>query len=593
MNLQRQLILGIIGLMLTLAACAESALRTTIIGVESQVKANVEESLKNLQGTLKYPLTQSEVNTFYHKAPRNIKKALQPFGYFYSIVRSQINKHDSKWYTTFHIKPGKRMPITAVSLQIVGAGGKDPAFMTLIKKFPVKVGGHLNILKYNEAKQQLFDLASQRGYFNARMVRNKIIINFNNYTAQIIIHFFTGKRYHFGHTLFNKTPFATSFVRRYLVYKQGALYNQKELQETQQALANSSYFTQVVVKPIPELARDGQVPIQVHMIPRKPRQYIIGAGYGDQTGFRGTLGVTFRRINKFGHRFSALLQAAEKFGNSSLTGTYTIPGPKPAKDHFSLAAGIGSLRFINSGVLNKSDSAKLAATYSMGLGNWQQVVALTALDEQYNLPSFNVPHTNAKLIYPSISWQILKTDDTLRPNNGYTLSVQLAGTPSFLTTKGTGGFFQFRARGSFLHTFMATHTRLLVHAAYGHTQIASLTRLPLSLQLFAGGPTSIRGFGYNSLGPSRNLIIASVELQQRVYKDFYLGIFIDAGTITNTSNPFTSFHQLINNLSVGLGPSIVWLSPIGAIEVSLANPFSNAKQRWKKWVLQFTMGPQL
>ena len=336
------------------------------------------------------------------------------------------------------------------------------------------------------------------------------------------------------------------------------------------------------------------------MIPRKSRQYIVGAGYGTSTGVRGTLGVTFRRLNKFGHRFTALVQAASEAGNSSIIGTYSIPGRNPAKDLFTLSAGVGSLQFeTNSNgqtVQNKSTSAKISASYSTGVGDWQQVIALTALDEDYQLPSIfppNVPEVNAALIYPSISWNLVKTDNPLNPKDGYTLSASLAGTPDLLTDKRAGGFFQIKADANFLHTFRRTHTRLLLRASFGQTVIASISQLPLSLQLFAGGANSIRGFDYNSIGPGRNLFIGSVELQQRIYHNWYLGAFIDAGDVSMDTNPFQNFSNFVGNLNVGVGPSLTWLSPIGALAVSLGTPVSDRKLAFSRWLLQISLGPQL
>lgn len=73
----------------------------------------------------------------------------------------------------------------------------------------------------------------------------------------------------------------------------------------------------------------------------------------------------------------------------------------------------------------------------------------------------------------------------------------------------------------------------------GHTSIANIGELPLSLQLFAGGVSSVRGYGYNSIGPGRNLVVASSEVQQRIIGAFYLAGLVDAGVVAN-NNIFTT-----------------------------------------------------
>jgi len=39
-----------------------------------------------------------------------------------------------------------------------------------------------------------------------------------------------------------------------------------------------------------------------------------------------------------------------------------------------------------------------------------------------------------------------------------------------------------------------------------------------------------------------------------------------------------------------VGPGIVWLSPIGMLEITVANAISQPNH---PWVIQFTMGPDL
>ena len=140
-------------------------------------------------------------------------------------------------------------------------------------------------------------------------------------------------------------------------------------------------------------------------------------------------------------------------------------------------------------------------------------------------------------------------------------------------------FFQATMQLSTLYTFLPTHTRFLFRTRVGHTNITNLMRLPLSLQLFAGGSHSMRGYGYNSIGPGRNLVVAGTELQQRVYGDLYLAGFADAGVVGNTN--------IFQHINVGVGPGIAWVGTIGTIELTVAQAVTQSN---KPWSIQFAMG---
>ena len=92
----------------------------------------------------------------------------------------------------------------------------------------------------------------------------------------------------------------------------------------------------------------------------------------------------------------------------------------------------------------------------------------------------------------------------------------------------------------------------------------------------------MRGYGYNSIGPGRNLVVASAEIQQRIYGSFYLTGFVDSGVVGN--------QNIFHHINVGTGPGFAWISSIGTIELTIANAFTQANTPWS---LQFTMGTAL
>jgi translocation and assembly module TamA len=563
----------------------EYQLKFSVTGVKDEPNANVISVLKNQQGLLTYPLTIAEVHRFYDLAPKAIEKALQPYGYFKPTLISTITENNGNWLTNFAISPGPRMYVTSLDIRVSGPGQNDPEFLKLVRDFPVKLNTPLNINLYDAAKNDLFKIASTRGYFTAKISTSRVIIDLNTYQAKIIIHFSTGERFRFGETHFNPSPFALSFLQRFQTYHSGEYYDYAKLQRTQQYFVTSNYFTQTLVTPDLDAAKQKIVPIEIHLIPQKSEQFIYGLGYGTDTGVRGTVGINLRRLNQYGHHLNFLSQLSTS-SNESITANYYIPGKNPARDQYILSAGVGHIEIKNHGGDIKSTNGKLSAGYSTYLGEVQQTLALTYLNERYIIPNFNLPYINSNALYPSGTWQYISTDKTFQPTRG----ISLYGIISYAPWKEITGLTFFQARFRVRTLFTVFHnTRILMRADVGHTSISDLTQLPLSLQLLAGGANSIRGFSFDSIGPGKNLIVGSAEIQQRIKGDWYIGAFIDAGTVTNTA-PIQNPYYFLKSLNAGAGPALIWVSPVGTLEASIARSVNSHQ---KGWHFAFSMGQDL
>ena len=539
------------------------------------------------------PLTAEKVQHFYKQAPGLVSRGLQPYGYFKSYVNARLEKIGNAWAIVLDIRPGPVVKVTNVDLEITGEGAKDPAFQQLSRNLAVKTGQTLDIDKYQQSKDSLFNLAANRGYFKAKMLENKIVLNVESERASIILHFYTGPRFVFGETLFPPSDLNMDLLEDFLRYQPGEYYNNAEVQKTQQVLAGSGFFSQSVVTPLPTQTQNLKVPIKVELTPVKPQRYTFGLGYGTDTGPRGTLGFSWKPINSYGHSLNIIARGSyltktktQTRQNNYINANYVIPGPDPATDSFTISGGYGYI-VQDTG---KASSFKSAFSYNTVLGDdWQEALALTYLQENYQLT--NTPFINAAVLFPSGHWQYIHNRTIQKDkivNNGISASFDIAGASQALLSH--TDFIQAKAGFKALGTLDATHTRFLFRSQLGYTFVNQLASIPLTLQLFAGGPASIRGFAYSVLGPGRNLVITSGEIQQRIYKNWYLAGFIDSGVISGSDS---SVHNNGGGHYVaGAGGGVVYLTPIGGVELAVARPVL-AHGDFKTWQLEFSVGAEL
>jgi translocation and assembly module TamA len=110
----------------------------------------------------------------------------------------------------------------------------------------------------------------------------------------------------------------------------------------------------------------------------------------------------------------------------------------------------------------------------------------------------------------------------------------------------------------------------------GFTAKSEFDELPPSVRFFAGGDESVRGFGYDTLGPKEelgnviggsNLLVASVEYEHRLRGNFYGAVFVDAGN---------AFDDVDVDAAVGAGLGLKWVSPVGPLRFYLAHPLNKS-----------------
>ncbi len=541
-----------------------------IIGLEGDLLKNAQEQLKADQTAKKQLLTLEKIQHRYLKAPAQLIKALQPYGYFNAQVQARLTQQNNVWHAVYKVTLGEPLRITALQLLITGPGQEDIKLQELVNHFPLQEGQILTMPAYNRAKQTLFDTAEAQGFMAAQLVEHAIKIDLTHHTAMVILQLATGPRFYFGEVKFSPNPFAESFLRRFMPFKEGEPYSAKKLVTLQDNLVNSNYFHQVAVQAQREKTADHFVPTQVNLIPRKPQQYTLGLGYGTDTGVRTTIGWDLRRVTSTGQRFSTLMQLSQV--QSSLQAIYTIPGKNPLTDQYNITASLLHNQ-INQGT---SFTEQLGAADIVTRGNWKRTLAVNYQFERFQFTGEPTQHSN--LLIPGVTWHYLQADSPLFPHHGRQFSFSVQGAKDYLLS--STSFAQTEIKGKYI-TSPSDKSRVLMRADVGYTVVHDLETFPLSQFFYAGGTQSVRGYPYQSLGPGRYLATGSVEYQHKVMGNWYTATFYDVGNAMNNTN---------TRLMRAVGVGVVWKSPVGPMELVVAKALSKPGRPNQ---IQFNMGPDL
>lgn len=546
-------------------------LENQVIGTDGEVLRNVIESLNHEQA--QYPsLSSSEIQHFYQQSPKFIQQALQPFGYFKAQIHSTLTHRGNTWVAHHRINLGMALRITSIHLNITGPGMKDTVLQKSMAQFPLHPGDIFASKSYSQAKQFLIDHAVQASYINAQFQKSQVKINLSRYRADIFLEINTGPRYFFGPVYFSPIHFKQNFLKRFINFKIGEPYNASKLKDLQQRFNDSNYFQEIEITPDLDKSIHYNIPIRVKLKPTKSKEYLMGLGYGTDTGARGQLSFKFPQLGHNGEQLKGLMKVSNAYSKS--IASYTIPGADPVTSHYTISASMEH----QSQNIGKSTTAEFITSYDTKLkNNWEQTLSLNLMNDRSTIANENIETSNL-LLFPSIHWVKLKSDDLLNPTKGYRFAINILGAPK--TILATRRFLQAQVSAKSVHR-LSEKNRLVLHGSIGHTEVSDLSRLPLSLRFYTGGSQSIRGYSYRSIGPGRELLEASAEIQHQFYKSWYIGVFYDAGNVCDT---------LLPTLKRGVGTGLTWLSPVGAVQLSLAKALDAPGKPLR---VQFNMGPDL
>ncbi len=548
-------------------------------GVSGKLLANVELWL-SLEQQREHPLlTEGRIYRLHDKADQEIRDALQPYGYYRPrIKKSLVQNGAEEWRATYHIERGEPLHIAALEWHIGGDAASDSEFKTFWSDFPLHQGDILDQVRYEQAKRDLLKLASERGYFDAEFTTARIAINLEQYTAQITLHFSSGRRYHFGATQLYQDALDDDFLLRFVPYDEGDPYSIDKLLALQQGLMSSDYFTMVDLQPQPPNRANGTVPVVVNLAPRLRQRYTLALGYGTDTGPRGKLGWEVPLINREGHRFDAEYKASA-IGNS-ISGRYRIPIRDPRKEQLIFSGGLVTTRLDSS----QSSIATLGASLLQVQGPWQETVSLNYHNESYLIADIK---RRTKLLMPGISVSRLVSSDYLLVDQGMKLSAEARGGAKRALSDINFLQGQVHLKGI---TSLSEKQRLITRGTIGGTNADEFKRLPASLRFYTGGSQSVRGYRYQSLGPTdklgnviggKYLLTGSTEYERSINSDWSWALFFDAG---NAMNDFkTSIKQ-------GTGAGVRWQTPVGPLRFDVARAIS---EPGKPWRLHINIGPDL
>jgi translocation and assembly module TamA len=555
---------GIALLLLPRPASAADPVEIVIIGIEDELLENVQAALPLPPGLVKDGAVNLPwLELFQEDIPQKVREALEPFGYYNAKVGTILQKPDENEYRLLvGVFPGTPVRVADVDVRVVGPGANEQALQRIANAFRLSKGDILVHSIYERRKGRLQSKAQELGYLDATFPIHEIKVSLAEASARITLELNTGPQYRFGETVFTGAPqYPQRFLQRYLDYKSGEIFSEKKLGQSQINLSASDRFKGVLLTPEREEAHDSIMPVLAQLTPLPRRRLRPGIGYGTDTGVRGS--VRYKDVNLFllGHELNAEINISQRL--QGIAAGYLAPSYRDINSSMGLQVNF-----------QREDTDSYTNSLISLEGTWNRSLLRGQLLTLYVKPQWEdytvgLQKSSSILVLTGIRFSQRKFDDPIRPRKGYGFNLEARGTHQYMGSD--TGLLQLIAEG---RTIIPLPWRfaLISRVKGGMTlQNEPFKDLPASLRFYAGGDRSVRGYAYQSLGPKdisgeviggKHLLTASVELERKLFKDWAVAAFLDAG------NAFNSLNHL--RLYKGAGLGIRYFTPIGALQLDLA-----------------------
>ena len=589
-RLRRRLSILLLPLLL-LAPQAHAGVQLAVDGVEDPLKSAVVAGVE-LSQYANRGVSDAQIRRLVERAPDQARKALEPYGYYDAAITSAVEQIGKNWRVTLQVKPGEPVRITAVELRL----DRDAAGLPPIRRSKRAIerlkGQPLDHGVYDAARDALSAQLTANGFLDARLVTHRVEVTRANRSATIKLAWEAGPRYRYGRVHFEGSQFDDGFLDRYVPFKSGDYFAQEQLLALQQALNGADYFAVVNVMPDADAAKNGVVDIDVQLAPARRSIYTGGPFIGTDTGFGARGGMERRWVNRRGHKWKNELVVAQRL--KTLSTMYTIPLPGPDQRSYNVGANFRDADTDTS----QSRTLELVGNETRQWHGWTRTLGVHALAgtftvgkrgrEPDNTPG--IEHGRSTEVFAEASLTRKQADNPAFVHRGWSLTLAARSTAGSLLSDAS--FNQVSADAKWIRAFGAKQrNRLILRGSAGITRTDDFAALPPQLRFFAGGDRSVRGYGYQSIGPrnsydrvigGRNLLVASTEVEHYFTRNWGMAAFVDAGNAYTG----TDFRP-----KIGAGLGLRWRSPVGMVRLDLGTPIHDSDHHGIE--LHVVIGPDL
>lgn len=495
-------------------------------------------------------------------------------GYYDARVTSRIEPHGGKPLVTLEAEPGTLYRFAGVTLNgLTEAGAKSD---DLRSAFGVKPDDPVNADTIVAGQTNLTRKIGADGFPFAQVGDPEIVVDRATRTATLDMTVKPGGEKRFGKiTSPPNKVFDADHMADIARFAPGDPYSDVQIADLRRALIQTGLVSTVDIKPV-QATDPGVVDIAIAVEPAPPHTIAGELGYGTGEGARAEVSwthrnlfppegaLTLRGVLGTKEQLGSVVFRRNNFHARDRVLTFQAVASNLLRDAYQATS------FSLSGTLERQTNIFFQKTWTWSLG-----AELVATDERDVILDTGQPRRRTFFIGAlptSLTYD--GSDDLLNPTRGFRLGGRVS--PEVSLQGKVFGYARVQVDAS---TYKSVTPALIVA---GRVRLGTIVGAPRdavapSRRFYAGGGASVRGYGYQDIGPrdpnndpvgGRSLTEFSLEARVKAFGNFGVVPFLDGGNI------YTSPLPKFSEFRFGAGLGVRYYSNFGPIRVDVGTPLN-------------------
>lgn len=534
------------------------------------------ESLSTLKAGEKQPANVAQIDRRAREDADLLAELLRSRGYYDAMVEPRVTTEVGHVLVTLAAEPGDLFRFAQVDVR--GLDDMPVQAEALRAAFGIKPEDPVDAAAVNSGTAALRQRIGQGGFPFANVADPEIVVDHASQTATLVLTVEARGERRYGRIIVPQGGlFSARHIQEMARFKPGQPYEASDIDDLRRALIATSLVSSVTVTPQPGASPE-TVDIAVRIDPAPPRTIAGELGYGTGEGARAA--VSWQHRNFFPPEGGVTLRTV--IGTREQTAAASLRRNNFRKRDHVLTADIALSHLDQPGYE--------ARTFLIGAGierqtniifqkkwTWSAGLNLLASNERGAIGSRSSTARRTYLIgaLPGLL-AYDGSDNLLDPTRGFRLSGRVS--PEISLQNGVFGYARVQIDAS-AYQPVSDRVVLAGRIRLGSIAGAPADRIAPSRRFFSGGGGSVRGFGYQAIGPrdadnnptgGRSLAEFGAEARIR-FGNFGVVPFLDGGNIYRAALPDFS------GMRFGAGLGVRYHSSFGPIRVDVGTPINPQK----------------
>ena len=509
----------------------------------------------------------------------------------FSVESTQVSITDDnkQMYITINILEGQRYKVKEVRL----AGDLIVPENELFDLVTIKKDAVFSRKAITQSTEHLTDRLGNDGYAFANI---NAVPSIDRENREVTLTFFVdpGRRAYVRRiNIAGNSKTRDEVLRREMRQQEAAWISTSKVDQSRSRIRRLGYFDDVSVETTPVPGTADQVDLDFNVSETPSGSLSAGLGFSQSDGLIFNANVVQKNFLGSGKHINF------GFNNSSVNTVYSFGYTNPFATVDGISQGFNA--FYRETDADEANIASFSTDVwggDVSFGIPISEINRIRLAFGYESTELNLPSSNTISYYDefvaeegdsfdtwtiTLSWSSDTRDNAILPTRGTSQSL----SAKVAIPIGSLQYYKVRYKHKWFHPVTDSLTfslggNLGYGDVYGDTEI-----YPFFQNFYAGGIRSVRGFKSNTLGVQEDdqalggnfLVTGGAELIfpipfiKKKLKSFRLSTFIDVGNVFAEDQDFDA-----GDLRYSAGLSAVWISPFGAMTVSIAQPFNDESE---------------